>query len=194
MNKIKAGIPPVLLISFLCILGFVSGVLTIALWQENWLVSGGVLNQDFIYEFERLKIDKRAVFFLCLGRRVRAFFLLFLLAFSSVNFFVTISFFLLSSFYVGSIMELFAIRYGIQGIAMYFTTIFPQGVFYCFGFFVLGLWCLNQEGRAGNLKKQKMEKVRKIRNKKAVFVSFMLILLGIVMESCINPKIFFFFI
>lgn len=163
-------------------------------WQENWLIGEGVLNQDFIYEIEMLKIDKRAAFFLCLGRRIRAFFLLFLLAFSSVNFIVIISFFLLNGFFVGSVVEMFAIQYGIQGIAMYFTIILPQGIFYWIGFCLLGCWCLSQEGREGSLKNQKIEKLRKIRNKRAVVVSFILILLGIIMESYVNPKIFLFFI
>ncbi len=194
MKRITKQIPPIVLIVFLCILGFMLGVLTIAFQQENWLVKEGILNQDFIYEFELLKIDKRAVFFLCLGRRIRAFFLLFLLAFSSVNLFVVFSFFVISSFYVGSIVEMFAIRYGMQGIAMYVTMIFPQGIFYCLGFFSLGCWCLRQEGREGKLNEQKMKKVREIRNKKVVFAAFLLILVGIIMESYINPKIFFFFI
>lgn len=183
-----------MLIGILCIVGFVAGVLTIAFWTDNCFMKEGVLNQDFIYELEKLKVDKRAVFFLCLGRRIRAFFLLFLLAFSSVNLFITISFFLLNSFYIGSIMEVFAIRYGIQGIAMYFTMVFPQGIFYCAGFLILGCWCLNQEGREGSLKNKKVEKVRKIRYKRAIYISFILILLGIIMESYINPKIFFFFL
>ena len=194
MNKLKAGISPILLISTLSIFGFIAGVLTIALRQQNWFIKEGVLNQDFIYELKRLMIDERAVFFLCLGRRMRAFFLLFLLSFSSVNFWVTLSFFLLSGFCVGSILEVFAVQYGMQGIAMYFTMIFPQGLFYSLGFFILGCWCLNQEGREGHLKNQKLEKVKKIRNKRAVVISMIVTLLGIIMESYINPKIFFFFI
>ena len=55
------------------------------------------------------------------------------------------------------------------------------------------LLCL-QEGREGKLNEQKMKKVREIRNKKVVFAAFLLILVGIIMESYINPKIFFFFI
>lgn len=194
MNKLRTRIPSILILSILCFLGFLAGALTVAFWQENWLIGEGILNRDFIFEVERVKIDKRAVFFLCLGRRMRAFFLLFLLAFSSVNLLVTFSFFLLSGFCVGSIMEVLAIRFGMQGIAMYFTMVFPQGLFYALGFLVLGCWCLNQEGREGKQINRKMEKVRIIRNKKVVVVSFIMILLGIIVESYINPKIFFFFI
>lgn len=194
MDKIKNRIPASFLISVFCAAGFTVGVLAIAFFQENWLINEEILNQEFIYELEKLKIDKRAMFFLCLGKRSKAFFLLFLLAFSSVNIVITMSFFLINSFYVGSILEVLAIRYGMQGIAMYFTMIFPQGIFYCLGFGILGCWCLNQEGREGSMRNQKLEKIKRIRNKKALMISMFLVLLGIITESYVNPKLFLFFI
>ena len=78
MNKFRIKIPPMIWILILSILGFVIGTLTIAFRQENWLIKEGILNEEFIYDTESLMIDKRALFFLCFGRRIRAFFLLFL--------------------------------------------------------------------------------------------------------------------
>lgn len=194
MKKLKNKIPAIIWILVLSILGFVIGTLTIAFRQENWLVREGILNQEYIWETEMLNIDKRALFFLCFGRRIRAFFLLLLLSFSSVNVFVNISFFLINGFYAGSIMELLTIRYGMQGIGMYVTAIFPQGIFYVLGFWILGCWCLNQEKIQSNLQNRKVEKLRNIKNRKGLMISFCLILLGIILETYVNPKIFFFFI
>jgi len=116
LNKFRGRISPILLIFIISILGFISGILTIALWQENWLITDGILNQDYIYKIEELTIDKRALFFLCMEKRLRAFFLLSLLAFSTVNIFANVLFFFLSGLYVGSVIELLTIRYGMQGI------------------------------------------------------------------------------
>ena len=194
MKKIRIEIPPIILIAFVVFVGFIAGVLSIALWKENWLISEGILNSEFISDITELKIDKRALFFLCLGRRMRAFFLLFLLSFSSVNYLVNTVFFFISGFYVGTMMEILTVRYGMQGVAMYFTMIFPQGLFYMLGFWMLGCWCLKQENVESSLKNRKIQKITKIRNKRAVSVSWILVLTGIIVESYINPQIFFFFI
>ena len=194
MNKLRNSITPIIWILALSSLGFVMGTLTIAVGQENWLIKEGILNQEFISNTELLIIDKRALFFLCLGRRIRAFFLLLLLSFSSVNIFFNSFFFLISGIYTGSIMELFSIRYGMQGIGMYFTMIFPQGIFYVLGFWILGCWCLNQEKLQSNTKNKKLKKLRNIKNKRSVFIAFLLVLIGIILESYVNPKIFLFFI
>ena len=190
MNRIKNRIPPILLILFMSVLGFITGVLTIALWQENWLVNEGILNQDFIYKIEDLNIDKRALFFLCFGKRLRAFFLLFLLAFSSVNVFTNVIFFFLNGLYIGSIMELFIIRYGMQGLLMYLFFVLPQGIFYMIGFLVLGCWCLGQE-RVGNERRKKKEKIQTVKDQGRLGVSFMFVFVGIILESYVNSKIFF---
>lgn len=194
MKKIRIEIPPIILIAFVVFVGFIAGVLSIALWKENWLISEGILNSEFISDITELKIDKRALFFLCLGRRMRAFFLLFLLSFSSVNSWVNFAFFLLSGFFAGSVVEILTIRYGMQGIAMYFTMVFPQGLCYILGFLILGCWCLKRESIERSLRERKIQKIRKIENKKAIIISCVLILAGIIIESYINPKIFFFFI
>lgn len=194
MKKIRIEIPPIILIVFVVFVGFVAGVLSIALWKENWLISEGILNREFISDIITLKIDKRALFFLCLGKRMRAFFLLFLLSFSSVNLGVNFAFFLLNAFYAGSVVEILTIRYGMQGIAMYFTMVCPQGLCYILGFLILGCWCLKRERIKRSPRERKIQKIRKIENKKEVVVSWLLILVGIIIESYINPTIFFFFI
>ena len=96
MNKIKDRISPLFLILIVSGLGFVFGIFCIAFKRENWLIADGILNQDFICKMERIVINKRALFFLCLEKRLGAFFMLFLLAFSSVNIWANVFFFFLN--------------------------------------------------------------------------------------------------
>jgi len=170
-------------------IGFVSGAFTIALKQENRLITEGILNRDFIYKIEELTIDKRALFFLCLEKRLRAFLLLFLLAFSSVNIFTNVLFFFLHGLYIGSVMELLAIQYGIDGLFMYIKMVFPQGLFYSFGFVCLGCWCLGMEKLQTEGIKRKVEKMKNIGGLRRVLVAFLAVLIGIIMESYVGLEL-----
>ena len=194
MNKVKYRIPPILLLLILCGVGFFTGVFSMALRKGNFLVNDNVLGQEFMYQMADLRIDKRALFFLCFWKRMRAFFLLFLLAFSSVNLFTNAVFFLLNGLYIGSVMELFSMRYGLQGILMYLSFVLPQGVFYAMGFLSLGCWCLRLEWSQHGFADKKIGKIKTGLNKKTVFMAFLLILIGVLLESFINSKIFFLFI
>lgn len=190
LKENTSKIPSVIYVLFIGGLGFVTGVLTIGLKQGNWLVSGNVLEQDFICRINELCIDKRALFFLCLGKRLRAFFILFLLAFSSVNVFSNVLFFFLHGLYIGSLVELFAVRYGWQGIVMYLSLVAPQGIFYVPGFVILGCWCWNLEKITTAVMGRKKEKVKKVSGILRVAVAFILILLGCIVECCISIDLY----
>lgn len=182
-RKIVTPLVYILLITFI---GFITGVLSIALWKENFFFGDGILEQKFIFKIQDVNMDKRALFFLCLGRRLRAFFLLFLLAYSSVNVLSNTLFFSLNGFYIGSVMELLAIRYGIQGLWIYMGMIFPQGIFYAFGFACLGCWCLNMEVRQEQGIRGKVKKIQNSIDWKKILLSLGAILLGIILESYVN--------
>ena len=91
-------------------------------------------------------------------------------------------------------MELCVIRYGGQGILMYLSFVFPQGIFYCVGFMLLGCWCLNLEKNVTHLSSRKIDKIKKWKDKGRLLVSMLVILVGIVLESYINTEIFLFFL
>lgn len=190
MSKFRGRFSPILLILIISILGFVLGVLSIALCQENWLITDGILNQDYIYKIEKLTIDKRALFFLCMEKRLRAFFLLFLLAFSTVNIFANVLFFFLSSLYVGSVIELLTIQYGMQGIWMYLVLVLPQGIFYVLGYLTLGCWCLNMEKSGDGKTQKKKDKVQNFKGKGKLITAFVFVFIGIMLESYVNSEIF----
>lgn len=171
-------------------MGFVSGIFTIALWQENWLITEGIFNQDFIYKIEEVMIDKRALFFLCLEKRLCAFLLLFLLAFSSVNIFSNFLFFFLHGLCVGSMMELLTICYGLQGSLMYISLVFPQGIFYMMGYLILGCWCLKMEKNGRGERRGKADKVQNIMNKGSLVTALIFVFIGIMLESYVNIELF----
>ena len=166
-------------------IGFLLGVMMISLWQNNLFFQEQVLSSDFIYEINNLYVDKRALFFLCLKKRLCAFFIMLLLSTTIWNVAFVLLFFVFQGFAIGSIVEILMIRYGWQGFAIYFLMVFPQCLCYLWGYFMLGQWCLNKEK---NRNQRGMEPVGLGR----VLVAFCINLLGIFIESVFSLKIFSF--
>ena len=189
VKKIRDKISPLVLLCMICVAGIITGIVTMAFWQKNWLITEGILNRDFISKIEELMIDKRALFFLCLEKRLCAFFLLFLLAFSSVNILTNVCFFFLNGLYIGSILEVLTIRYGMQGTFMYLLFVFPQGIFYTMGYLILGCWCLSLVGNAKGQKNKKRDKVCQFAVKGRLLIALFFVFIGIVLESFVNLKL-----
>ena len=191
IGKIKVA--PLICILWMFLGGFVLGVISISLWQDNWFVKKELLNQDFINNIMNINIDKRALFFLCLGKKARAFFVLFLLSFSTLNLWIVFGYFGFLGYACGSVLELLMIRYGIKGSLLYFSFVFPQGIFYFLGYLILGCWCLSMENEEKLQRKKKIKKIVQKNSKTRVYISFGLILLGAWLESILSLKIFFLF-
>ena len=168
---------------FVGMIGFLLGIMMISLWQDNIFFQEQVLNADFIFEINNLYVDKRALFFLCLRKRLSAFFIMLLLSTSAWNVAIVLSFFVFQGFAVGSIVEVLIIQYGCQGIMLYFSTVFPQCICYSCGYFMLGYWCLNRGNHRSQMDLNKM-------GFRKVFIAFVVNLLGIYLESVFSLKIF----
>jgi hypothetical protein len=147
-------------------------VVLVCIGQEWWLTGTEFLNRDFLTELNTMEIDKRALFFLCMGRRIRAFLFLWLLSYSSLNRPVTWGYFALRGGYTGCVMETLVIRYGYRGLILYLSMVLPQGFFYALGFILLGKWCTGEKSRI-------------------LLLSFVVVIIGVVMESYVNPEVFF---
>ena len=171
-------------------LGFVTGVLVVALGKDNFLLNDGILNSEFLMKMQDINVDKRSLFFLCLGERLRAFILMVLLAYSTINVFYCNLYFALQGFYIGSVMELLAIRYGGYGMFLYLGMIFPHGIFYGLGFLCLGCWCLQLEKTSETGIRRKVEKLRDNSNRIKVWIALGFILVGVILESYVNLGIF----
>lgn len=174
-------VAPFICIITISVLGFITGVICIALWQENWLLKENVLNMEAIHDMQHIYMDKRALFFLCLGKRLRAFFVLVFMSFTSMNFCSVLFYYCFRGFAVGSVVELLLIQYGMQGGLLYLSCVLPQAVLYVPGYMCVGCWCLQQKA---NAKRQGISRL---------MIAFILILLGIIMESFWEQKFFFMF-
>ncbi|MBQ9991644.1 MAG: hypothetical protein IJP31_12025 [Lachnospiraceae bacterium] len=169
--------------------GFLLGLMIISLTRESWLTVLPWLEPDFIWKIEQISVDKRALFFLVMGKRLRAFFLLWLLSRSRLNKAANLLFFSAWGFGTGMVMELFIIRYGLKGLVFYLGMVLPQALFYLPGFYFLGVSCLKRSGEKKYLEfTEEMIRGRK-RSRSKRMTGLEMILIGITIESLVNPEI-----
>ncbi|MDD7025844.1 MAG: stage II sporulation protein M [Lachnospiraceae bacterium] len=172
-----------LLLPLLFLLGFLSGVACICVFRDYWLTVITSLEPDFLWKIEQIDVDKSALFFLTLGKRLRAFFLLWILSYSLLKNPAATVFFFYSGACVGTVMELLAIKYGIRGLLFYLGMILPQALFYTPGYLLLGLFCLNRIRRNEEGKREKRRKDYRI------WMALGSVIIGILLESYVNPEL-----
>ena len=186
----KKKITPLSYILVICFAGFVTGVLLVVFSKENIFVRDGLLEQKFLWKMQEIDVDKREIFFVCLGERLRSFFLLLLLSYSSVNILFQGIFFGMQGFYTGTVMELLAVRYGGKGIVFYLEMIFPHGLFYFTGFLILGCWCLQKKIFRETGFRTRIEDIERKNRRYKICLAFFLVIVGIIMESYVNTEIY----
>ncbi|MGN1314186.1 MAG: stage II sporulation protein M [Lachnospiraceae bacterium] len=170
----------ILLILFL--LCFFIGLFFSSLTRESqiWDMTG--LEPVYLGKIEHLSIDKGMLFFLTAGKRLRTFFLLWLLSHSVLNRPITLFSFAYWGISAGAVSELLIIKYGFKGILLYFGLVFPQTLFYMPGYLLLGNYCLKYLPPL--TEKEKGGGRRKL---ECLLASFGLLLVGVISECWINP-------
>lgn len=164
-------------------LGFLAGTLWVGLGREGWLMAATWLEPDFLWKIEHISVDKRALFFLTAGKRLRAFFLLWLLSYSLFRRVGTLGYFLYGGLCAGCVMELLIIKYGITGLLFYLGLILPQALFYIPGYMLMGNFCLRRARGYGMPKKAGQKK-----NLGRAGLVLGILMAGAFLESYVNPE------
>lgn len=169
--------------------GFLLGLVIISLTRESWLPVIPWLEPDFLWKIEEMSVDKRALFFFVSGKRLRAFFLLWLLARSFFPRAISSLFFLYQGFTAGMVMELLIIKYGLKGVGFYLGMVFPQALCYLPGYFLLGVFCLKKRNRVENVGFEGEERGKRRKSVRELMTGLGIIMIGIIMESFVNPEL-----
>lgn len=163
--------------------GFSAGIVWVSLGREGWLLAALQLEPDFLWKIEQISVDKRALFFLTAGKRLSAFFLLWLLSYSLFGRAAVLGYFGYSGLCAGSVLELLMIKYGLKGLVFYFGLIFPQIIFYIPSYILVGNFCLKRAngstGEGRTIKKPFAS---------GLWLGLGTLLIGIFLESYVNPE------
>ncbi len=171
-----------LLIPLLFFLGFLLGVVWMCISRDCWLTLIDRLEPDFLWKIEQIEVDKRALFFLTVGKRLGALFWFWLLSYSLFRVPLTLGFFFYHGICVGMIMELLSIRYQVRGLLFYLGMVLPHGLFYALGFGLSGVIFLKR-------RKDKTLEGKERGKRISGGIAWAAVLAGIFMESYINPEL-----
>ncbi|MDE6312900.1 MAG: stage II sporulation protein M [Lachnospiraceae bacterium] len=171
-------------ILILFLVGFALGILLTNLWLGNAMVSGGIMSRWFLTQFFYTDIEFSHLFWYVLEKRMKTFCLLVILGFTSAGTVVVFGFLLWLGISIGAFFSICIMQTGIMGILLALASFFPQFLMYI-PVFLLLLWMI--ENRKGALSGMREEKQRNIRFAAALVLAMMALLLGICMESYLNP-------
>lgn len=168
--------------------GFLLGTLLIALTDNAALFNMGILSKDWLRQMIFLEVDGNALFYYCLQSRLTT--TLFLIAFACTNLAAVVA-----AVYVGYIgaslgvlLSASVLQFGASGILLFLALQFPHGVLYGIGFYFYLIWLRGmQDFRTGNYGNGKNIFFVKITQ---VIVILTIVLLGILLESYVNPLLF----
>ena len=164
-------IPLQLILIIFFVLGFVAGTFTVGLKTDSILLNPDVYSPDFFNKLKNITMDKRVIFFISLGKQLRNFLLIIFLSASVFRSFIIYAYTALQGFFIGSSLEMLMILYGISGIRIYSLLSMPQGFFYFLSYSILLIQVMKEKGRE---------------RKKKLFISFILLVIGSVMEAYCN--------
>ena len=161
-------------LSILFFTGFLGGVLWVYADLVDWMAALSLLGLDCLWKIEQMTIDKRALVFLALGKRLRAFFVLWLFSLTPFRKPAAVLFFLLCGLSTGITAQLLAVRYRLWVLLLYPALLLPQILLYVPGFYGMGVYCMKTAAPSG-------------RSRLLAGFYLLLIMGGTFLEAWVNP-------
>ncbi len=163
--------------------GFMIGILYGGLFAKNYIEQVGFMSDYFLLHYLKDEVDGNQLFpYLLKGRSISLFFL-WTLGSSFLGGALIYLALLWSGFSVGIYLMAGILKNGVWGLGFCIAAFFPQGIFYILAF---GLVLIQAYVLAG---KRDIGRERIVRYLGVLFVSFLLLFLGVLTESYVNPSI-----
>lgn len=171
--------------------GIFLGIILMNLGKEVLLAETGLLNEESLYHMKYMTIDGNALFWYIIGERLKNVVILAVLATTYLGLAAVCAMAVGYGAAAGMFLAAVTIRYGLKGMLLVVTAIFPQYLLYAPAFFFLMVWC-EQICRGIYF-----EKGIRLRNKQTLLVKLLQLLgiititiIGCTLESYVNPIIF----
>lgn len=181
----------------LAVAGFVVGLVLMNIGRRVLLEDTELLSEYILYEMKYSQIDSCAFFWYVLRKRIGMVLLLTLIATTWLGVIAGYTYAAWVGISFGMLMMAAVIRYGLKGIFLILTGVFPQGLIYLPAFFLLLNWCkeicfvlhFSEKKDAKNSFREE-EKNNIMRRKVLQFLSLVVVvIIGCVFESYVNPKL-----
>lgn len=181
--RIKTVLSPKTKFLFSLAGGLFAGIVYGCFFSAGFVEQVGFLSDAFLLDYLKKDIDGNHLFGYLLKGRGASLFSVWLLGSSFLGRVLIYLVLLWSGFSVGLYLTAGLVKRGISGLGFCIAAAFPQMLFYipAFGLVLIQSFILSG--------KQEMGKERALRYGIILFVSFLLLFLGVLMESYVNPSI-----
>lgn len=174
-------------ILFLFVIGFILGIVTGNFFIGNGDNETGVMSSYFLNKFQYLEIDGSQLFFYVCEERMQDFLILALLGITNIGGIMISLTTMWMGVCLGSFLSICVMRMGIVGLGIGVVSMFPQYMIYV-PVYILVFLCIR--------KMEQSKKSMKNDTKKTILVycgsmvlCLLLMLLGILLESYVNPML-----
>lgn len=180
---------------YVFLFGFFIGVFLINVWKDLFIADLGFLDEEMLYQMKYAQIDGDKFLGFVLKRRLLVFFSLAVGATTYLGLFMIYGALLWFGFAGGCFMAASAIRYGFKGILLIVGVFMPHFIIYIPVFGILFCWCyyiccaMYFPGKiySGQESRYKNKKAFWIINMVRAACLLMVVIIGILIESYVNP-------
>ncbi len=173
---------------YLFMAGIFLGMILINLGKKVILADTGILNEESLYQMKYMTVDGNALFWYVLGIRLKPLISLVVLSTTYLGLAAVGTMAVSYGVSAGMFLAAAVMRYGIKGILLVSTAIFPQYLIYGPALFFLLVWCeqicrLIYFEKAARLGSRQLVLVKLLQ----LLAIIAIIIVGCVLESYVNP-------
>ena len=175
---------------YLFMAGMAVGLILMTLGRTTLFEETGLLNEESLYQMKYMTVDRNALFWYILGIRFKNVAILAVLATTYLGLAAVCTMTISYGAAAGMFLAAAMMRYGVKGILLAVTAIFPRYLLYVPAFFFLLVWC-EQICRGIYF-----EKGARLGSKQMLLVKLLqllgiiaVVIIGCGLESYVNPTV-----
>ncbi len=188
--RVKTGKLPYL---SLFVIGLILGTIIMNYGKKVLLENTGLLDEYTLYHMKYMTVDNSAFFYYLLRQRIMDVLLMVIIATTYLGVLFVAAKTLWYGAAIGMFLSAAVIRYGMKGIILVITGVFPQYIVYIPAYIILLNLC-EKICRSIYFKKSSTEEISAINLIRSKIIQLLIIIgaviIGCVLESFLNPIIF----
>lgn len=179
---------------YLFMTGLFLGILLVNIRHDVWMKEDGLLNAAMLKQLQGSELDGNYLFGYIIKHRISTILVIGMLASTVIGLLIVYGYVCYLGISAGCILSIAVIRYGIRGLFFMAASIFPQGVLLIPGYFMLFSWGIDCNrslyGKIDGLEGRYLVGKQFLLKKGVKLAGILIIILiGCVLESYVNPKI-----
>lgn len=180
-------------------LGIIVGIIVVFLFRGRLLSDIYVMNEEWILYMQSGQVNSKSLFVYILLKRMKELGMLVLMSTTFAGLVCIYGYTGLMGMGTGMLMGVACLRFGIKGLMMLLSASFPQVLVYVPAFLYIFHLCYTlciklYFPHKDYWKSSSSTKVFLFKNLFAIIITIVVVIIGILLESYVNPKIFFSYI